>query len=360
LISGGGTGGHIFPALAVAQALAELDAEVEILYVGREGGMEERIVPQRGIEIETLRVRGVQPEAWRNFALAVSVPAAVLRASRLVARFQPHVVFGTGGYVVGPVGVAASLRRRPLVLQLPDAVPGRTIRSLAPRAHTVCLEFESSAARLKGRTEVTGTPVRPEFAAIGRARRAQPRAAEESGFRLVVFGGSQGAHRLNTAVAEGLKALLDIPGLSVRHLSGELDHDQLRAMRSGLDDDVRDRYTVEPFTDAMAALMESADLILARAGGSAIAEMTAVGAPMVLVPYPYAGDHQRFNAEPVAKAGAAIVVPDGEFSGVRLVETVRRLAADRERLRRMAGASLEFGRPDAAEVVARIVLEAAL
>jgi UDP-N-acetylglucosamine--N-acetylmuramyl-(pentapeptide) pyrophosphoryl-undecaprenol N-acetylglucosamine transferase len=321
--------------------------------------MEERIVPERGIEIETLRVRGVQPEAWRNLALAFSVPAAVLSASRLVGRFQPDVVFGTGGYVVAPVGIAASLRRRPLVLQLPDAVPGRTIRTLAPRAETVCLEFESSAAQLKGRTQVTGTPVRPEFAAIGRARRAQSRAVVDGGFRLVVFGGSQGAHRLNTAVAEGLKALLAVPGLAVHHLSGEQDHDQLRAMRSGLDDDLRDRYTVEPFSDAIAALMESADLILARAGGSAIAEMTSVGAPMVLVPYPHAGAHQRFNAEPVAKAGAAIVVPDEELSGVRLVETVRRLITDPDRLRRMAQASLDFGRPDAAEAVARIVVEAA-
>jgi UDP-N-acetylglucosamine--N-acetylmuramyl-(pentapeptide) pyrophosphoryl-undecaprenol N-acetylglucosamine transferase len=317
-------------------------------------------VPEHGIEIETLQVRGVQPEPWRNLPLAFSVPAAVLRASRLVGHFQPDVVFGTGGYVVGPVGMAASLRRRPLVLQLPDAVPGRTIRTLAPRAHTVCLEFESSAARLNGRTQVTGTPVRAEFAAIGRARRAQPRRpADGGGLRLVVFGGSQGAHRLNTAVAEGLKSLLAIPGLAVNHLSGGTDHDWLRAMRSGLPGELRDRYTVAPFSDAMAGLMESADLIVARAGGSAIAEMTAVGAPMVLVPYPHAGGHQRFNAEPVAKAGAAIVVPDEEFSGVRLVETVRRLQADPAGLLRMAQASLDFGRPDAAEAVARIVAEAA-
>jgi UDP-N-acetylglucosamine--N-acetylmuramyl-(pentapeptide) pyrophosphoryl-undecaprenol N-acetylglucosamine transferase len=276
-----------------------------------------------------------------------------------VKAFAPDVVFGTGGYVVGPVGMAAGLRHRPLVLQLPDAIPGRAIRTLAPRAHTVCLEFESSAARLKGRTQVTGTPVRPEFAAIGRARRAGSWPASGGGFRLVVFGGSQGAHRLNTAVAEGLKPLMETPGLTVHHVSGAQDHDQLRAMRTGLDDDIRDRYTVEPFNDSMAELMASADLVLARAGGSAIAEMTAVGAPMVLVPYPHAGGHQRFNAEPVEAAGAAIVVPDVEFSGVRLVETVRRLAGDRQRLSRMAQASLDFGRPDAAEAVARVVIEAA-
>jgi UDP-N-acetylglucosamine--N-acetylmuramyl-(pentapeptide) pyrophosphoryl-undecaprenol N-acetylglucosamine transferase len=321
--------------------------------------MEERLVPESGIELETLRVRGLQPEPWRNLPLAVTVPAAVLAASKVLRRFRPDVVFGTGGYVVGPVGMAAGLSRRPLVLQLPDAVPGRVIRLLAPRADTVCLEFESSAERLRGRTLVTGTPVRRQFASLGRARRAGPRGPSGGGFRLLVFGGSQGAHRLNTAVAEGLKTLLSVPGLAVHHLSGEGDHEWLRAMRSGLDEDIRDRYTLEPFNDNMADLVASADLLVARAGGSAIAEMTAVGVPMVLVPYPHAGGHQRFNAEPVAQAGAAVVVPDQEFSGVRLVETVRRLNADPGGIWRMAQASLDFGRPDAAQTVARVVLEAA-
>jgi UDP-N-acetylglucosamine--N-acetylmuramyl-(pentapeptide) pyrophosphoryl-undecaprenol N-acetylglucosamine transferase len=319
--------------------------------------MEEKLVPAQGLELETLRIRGVQSEPWRNLPLVYALPAAVRRALRVVGRFHPDAVFGTGGYVVGPVGVAAWMRRVPLVLQLPDAVPGRTIRALAPRAHTVCVAFESSAEQLSTRTVVTGTPVRPEFLAAGRARRSRESGAGT--FRLAVFGGSQGAHRLNTAVAEGLKHLLEIPGLTVHHVCGEQDHGQLRAMRSGLDDEVRERYTVQPFTDAMPELLASADLLVARAGGSAIAEMTAVGVPMVLVPYPFAGGHQRLNAEPLEEAGAAVVVPDQEFSGVRLVELVRRLTSDPQRLEAMAAASLAFGRPDAAEAVARVILEAA-
>jgi UDP-N-acetylglucosamine--N-acetylmuramyl-(pentapeptide) pyrophosphoryl-undecaprenol N-acetylglucosamine transferase len=321
--------------------------------------MEERIVPGAGIELETIKVRGLHEEMWRNLPLAVAVPAAVARASGIVGRFKPDAVFGTGGYVVGPVGMAASLRRKPLVLQLPDAVPGRTIRLLAPRAETVCVAFESSIARLKGNARVTGTPLRPEFAAIGRARRESPRKWPLTPRRLVVFGGSQGAHRLNTAVAEGLKALLEDPGLTVHHVCGEKDREQLRAMRTGLPPAWQARYVVEAFSDEMAGLMESADLVVARAGGSAIAEATAVGVPMVLVPYPYAGDHQRFNAEPVEQAGAAVVVPDGEFSGIRLVQEVRRLGAEPGRLARMASASLAFGRPGAALDVARTVLQAA-
>ena len=319
--------------------------------------MEEKLVPAHGLDLETLRIRGVQPEPWRNLPLMYGLPAAVAASVRVVGRFRPDAVFGTGGYVVGPVGMAAWLRQVPLVLQLPDAVPGRTIRALAPRARAVCVAFESSAERLSGHTVVTGTPVRPEFAAAGRAHRSRPGGGRE--FRLAVFGGSQGAHRLNTAVAEGLKQLLEMPGVTVHHVCGEQDHGQLRAMRSGLDDEVRERYAVEPFSDAMPELLASADLVVARAGGSAIAEMTAVGVPMVLVPYPYAGGHQRLNAEPVERAGAAVIVPDEEFSGVRLVEVVRRLASDPSRLVTMAAASVAFGRPDAAEAVARVILEVA-
>jgi UDP-N-acetylglucosamine--N-acetylmuramyl-(pentapeptide) pyrophosphoryl-undecaprenol N-acetylglucosamine transferase len=320
--------------------------------------MEERIVSAAGIELETIKVRGLQEEIWRNLPLAVAVPTAVGRASGIVGRFKPDAVFGTGGYVVGPVGMAASLRRKPLVLQLPDAVPGRTIRLLAPRAAAVCVAFESSLDRLRGRVVLTGTPLRPQFAALGRARRERPPEWPEAPRRLVVFGGSQGAHRLNTAVAEGLKRLLEGSDLAVHHVCGENDRAQLHAMRSGLPVEWRDRYVVETFSDDMDGLLASADLVVARAGGSAVAEMTALGVPMILVPYPYAGDHQRFNAEPVERAGAAVVVPDGEFSGVRLVQEVSRLS-EPGHLARMAAASLAYGRPEAALDVARVVLDAA-
>jgi UDP-N-acetylglucosamine--N-acetylmuramyl-(pentapeptide) pyrophosphoryl-undecaprenol N-acetylglucosamine transferase len=321
--------------------------------------MEERIVVEGGIDLETIGIRGLQPGMWRNLPMAYSLPAAIARATSLMRRFRPDVVFGTGGYVVGPVGVAAGLLRRPLVLQLPDAIPGRTMRLLAPRAKTVCVAFESSRTRLRGRTELTGTPLRPGFAAAGRARRADPRPWPDSPRRVVVFGGSQGAHRLNTAVAEGLKDLLESPELEVHHVGGEVDYHQLRAMRSGLPPDMSRRYTPEAFSDDMENVMVSADLVIGRAGGSAIAEMTAVGVPMILVPYPYARGHQRFNTEPAERAGAAVVVPDEEFSGVRLVDEVRRLGATPGRLARMAQASLAIGRPDAAAAVARLVVEAA-
>ncbi|HEV1998060.1 MAG TPA: undecaprenyldiphospho-muramoylpentapeptide beta-N-acetylglucosaminyltransferase [Candidatus Dormibacteraeota bacterium] len=352
LISGGGTGGHIFPALAAAQALSELDPAVQVLYVGRRGGMEERIVPEHGLKIEGLDIRGIQPEMWKNWRLPYQLPASVARAWRLIRRFDPAVVFGTGGYVVGAVGAAAVLARKPLFLMVPDAYPGRTIRALGPRARTVFSAFDTTAGWLpKTHVVLSGTPLRREFWAA-------PERRIERLNRLLVFGGSQGAHRLNTAVEESLKELMELPGLQIHHICGNADHTQLLAFRGALPREIQARYELEAFNDSMIEAYRAADLVVARAGGS-VAELTAVGLPMVLVPGSFAGGHQRANAEPLVRAGAAIEVPDEELSGVRLAGEVRRLARDPSRLLAMGAASRTLGRPKAALAVAQALVEAA-
>jgi UDP-N-acetylglucosamine--N-acetylmuramyl-(pentapeptide) pyrophosphoryl-undecaprenol N-acetylglucosamine transferase len=315
--------------------------------------MEEKIVPDYGIAMENVSMRGVQPEPWKNIPLVYLLPAAVASASRLISRFEPDVVFGTGGYVVAAVGAAALLARRPLYLQLPDAVPGRAIRTLGPRARTVFSAYAKTAELMpRARVELTGTPVRPEL--------LEPRRRVSGELRnLLVFGGSQGAHRLNVAMAEAVKTLLERPRLHITHITGTPDHDWLRSFRSGLEPDDARRYVVEPFAADFVSLLRKADLVVSRAGGSSIAEMTALGLPMILVPYPFAGGHQRFNAEPAASAGAAVVVPDEELSGVRLASEVARLADDPERLRRMSAAGLGLSHPDAAQRIAHTLLGAA-
>jgi len=322
--------------------------------------MEEEIVPAHGVAMAPISMRGVQEEIWRNLPLVYALPASMLQAMRTVGRFKPDAVLGTGGYVTAPVGAAAALRGVPLVLQEQNVVPGRTTRTLARRAALVCTAFAETATHLRGtRVEHTGTPLRPEFTAAGRVARARGAGGPVELRRLVVIGGSQGAHRINRAVAEGVKSLLELPGLSVHHVCGTRDVNDLRAMRSGLDGADQARYTVEAFTEAVVDLLVDADLVVSRAGGSAIAETTALGNPLILVPYPHAGAHQRFNAEPVVAAGAALAVPDEELSGVRLVAEVTRLARDPQALGAMREASLGFGRPDAATDVATRVLEVA-
>jgi UDP-N-acetylglucosamine--N-acetylmuramyl-(pentapeptide) pyrophosphoryl-undecaprenol N-acetylglucosamine transferase len=323
--------------------------------------MEEGIVPAEGLAMAPISMRGVQEELWRNLPLVYALPASMVQALRILGRFKPHAVLGTGGYITAPVGVAALLHGVPLVLQEQNAVPGRTTRVLARRAALVCTAYVETAAHLQGtRTEHTGTPLRAGFAAAGRAVREGGPDGSRGMRRLVVVGGSQGAHRINTAVAEGLKSILALPGLSVHHVCGSHDIDDLRAMRGGLAEATRARYTVEPFHEAMVDLLAGADLVVSRAGGSAIAETTGLGIPMVLVPYPHAGGHQRFNAAPVVEAGAAVSVPDEELSGVRLVSEITRLHGDPGALLAMRRASLEYGKPDAAREVARLVLASGL
>ena len=315
--------------------------------------MEERIVPGHGLQLETIAIRGIQPEPWKNWRLPYQLPAAVASVAGLIGRFRPDAIFGTGGYVVGAVGAAAALRRRPLYLQVPDAFPGRTIRALSGRARAVFAGFEATAAELPGaRVVVTGTPLRREFRDVAER-------PHEAVRQLLVFGGSQGASSLNRAVEEALKSLMEIPGLRIHHVCGAGDHEQLKRFHKALPREHRERYVLEAFNEAIVDLLTSADLVVSRAGGSAIAEITAVGVPMILVPYPHAGGHQRLNAVPVERAGAATIVPDQEFSGVRLASEVARIAKDPARLVSMAAASRGFGRPDAARAVARVILEEA-
>ena len=309
-------------------------------------------MPAHGLDLETISIRGIQPEPWKNWRLPYQLPASVARASGIIRRFDPGVVFGTGGYVVGAVGLAALLTRRPLFLQVPDAYPGKTIRALSGRARTVFAAFETTRGFLpRAHIEVSGTPLRRDFWNLVERPRPQLR-------RLLVFGGSQGARRLNRAVEEALKSLMQLPGLSIHHVSGATDHADLVAFRAAQPDDVQERYRVEAFDSDMVRRLQEADLVVGRAGGG-VAEMTAAGVPMILVPGPFAGGHQRLNAAPLADAGAAVVVPDEEFSGVRLAAEVTRIATEPGRLASMAAASRAQGRPRAALAIARVLLEGA-
>ena len=309
-------------------------------------------MPSHGLDLETISIRGIQPEPWKNWRLPYQLPAAVARATRVIRRFDPAVVFGTGGYVVGAVGLASVLTGRPLFLQVPDAYPGKTIRALSGRARTVFAAFDATRGFLpRAQVEVSGTPLRREFWDLPERPRHELR-------RLLVFGGSQGARRLNRAVEESLKALMELPGLSIHHVTGQADHADLAAFHDA-PAEIQARYRVEAFEGDMVGRLQEADLVIGRAGGSAMAEMTAVGVPMILVPGPFAGGHQRLNAEPLADAGAAVVVPDEEFSGVRLAAEVNRIAAEPGRLAEMAVASRAQGKPRAALTIAQALLEAA-
>jgi UDP-N-acetylglucosamine--N-acetylmuramyl-(pentapeptide) pyrophosphoryl-undecaprenol N-acetylglucosamine transferase len=342
LIAGGGTGGHLFPALAVARARQAEEPDGAVLIVGRAGGPEERLVPDAGFDLETVRIRGLDRDApWKNLALPALVPLALGAALRVVDRFRPDVVLGMGGYVMAPAIAAARMRRIPYVLHEKDVRPGLATRFFAGRAAAVCTTLPGTEKRLPGvRVVMTGVPVREGFQA--RTPEAPPR-------RLLVTGGSQGARHLNEAVWSALDELC-ARFEEVIHVAGQQGLDGVKRR-------ARPRYTGLPFVEDMPALMNRADLVVGRAGVGTIAEAAVVGLPMILIPGTFGGGHQEENAAAMVAAGAAVRIADVEFTGEALVRAIASLDADR--LRAMAKASAATGRRDAAQRVLAVLHEVA-
>jgi UDP-N-acetylglucosamine--N-acetylmuramyl-(pentapeptide) pyrophosphoryl-undecaprenol N-acetylglucosamine transferase len=342
LIGAGGTAGHVVPALAVADALRADGARV--VFVGGERA-ERELVPAAGYELRALRVQPLaRRDPVRAARAAVLAAASVSTAGGLLRELRPAVTVGAGGYVAGPLGLAAALRRVPLVLMEADSHLGLTNRLLAPAARRVCLTFPLPG-RNGGRYRVTGRPV-PAL--------ATDRAAARRRFGIgpadpcvLVFGGSQGARSINFAAIEAFAGA----GFHILHAAGTRDLPDLTAPGSHYDL----RGYITDFGEAILA----SDLVVARAGGS-IFEVAAYGRPMVLIPYPYAAaDHQTANARFFEQAGAAVVIPDAELTGARLGQEVGRILSDPSRLAAMANASAGLARPNAARDIAGEVLAAA-
>jgi UDP-N-acetylglucosamine--N-acetylmuramyl-(pentapeptide) pyrophosphoryl-undecaprenol N-acetylglucosamine transferase len=340
LIAGGGTGGHLFPALAVARAFRAEEPAGAVLLVGRAVGPEERAVPAAGFDLEAIRIRGVDRDApWKNLALPVVLPAAMRAGLRAVDRFRPDVVLGMGGYVMAPAVAAARIRRIPYVLHENDVRPGLATRTFASAAACICTTLPGTEKRLKtARIVLTGVPLREGFAP--RTPAVPPRV-------LLVTGGSQGARNLNRAVWAAL------PQLTERY--DEVIHVAGRQGAEGIAEHRRERYTAMTFTDDMAGLMARADLVVSRAGVGTIAEATAVGLPMVLVPGTFGGGHQVDNAEAMVEAGVAVMIRDPELSPESLLATLAALRP--EQLAGMAHMSQAAGRRDAAKRVLDVLHE---
>ncbi len=347
VIAGGGTGGHLFPALSVARELQRRHPSADIAFVGSKRGLEQQLVPQAGFPLFTLSLSGLKGAGFTaKVRGAVAAGWAVFRSAIWMLRQRPRLAIGVGGFASGPAVVAAKvLGVRTMVLEQ-NHYPGATNRWLARRVDAVCLPSDEASRHIGGRKFVTGNPVRPEFFEIGAAPGGQS-------LSLLVFGGSRGARSINRAMTDALPDLsrLETPPRIV-HQTGPSDEEALRAAYREY---AEGRGEARTFLDDMAQRLESADLVICRAGASTIAELAAAGRPAVLIPYPFAADdHQTRNARALEAAGAAIVVPDAELDGGRLAATITELAADRSRLTAMSRAAKTLAQPLALTRIADI------
>ena len=354
VIAGGGTGGHLYPGIAVARELLARRPDSEISFAGTARGIEARVVPREGFALDLIRSGGLKGKSIVDRARgAMLVPLGLLDASRIVSTRKPDLVIGVGGYSSGPVVLVAALRGIPTMVLEQNAVPGLTNRLLARFVRAAAVTFDSTAAFFGSKAFVSGNPVRPEF--LVTAGPFQD-GAEESALgdqtsitRVLVFGGSQGAHAINVAMVEAA-AELAAGGSHLRltHQTGERDVEMVRAAyrAAGLPADV------EPFLYDMGRQLGHADVIVCRAGATTLAEITAAGKAAILVPLPTAtDDHQRKNADALASRGAADVLLQSEMTGRSLAARILALVSDRERRVRIATAARSLARPDAAKVI---------
>lgn len=352
LMMAGGTGGHVFPALATARLLQEKGHEVH--WLGSAGGMEARLIGDTDIPLSLIAVSGLRGKG-RLALLAAPwrVSRALLQALAVVRRVQPDCVVGMGGFVTGPGGVAAWLTRKPLLVHEQNAVAGLTNRILSRFAKTVMEAFPGSfgAATV---TRCTGNPVRQDVAALPAP---EQRLAQRTGaLRVLVLGGSLGARAINDCVPETLAQLPDVEAVEVRHQCGEKNLEDTRARYEQAGVPAR----LEPFITDMAEAYEWADLVVCRAGALTIAELCAAGLGAVLVPFPHAvDDHQTHNAQHMAGVNAAYLVPQHQLSATALADILAGLANNRDRIMTMAVAARKLARPDATERVVNYCLEAA-
>jgi UDP-N-acetylglucosamine--N-acetylmuramyl-(pentapeptide) pyrophosphoryl-undecaprenol N-acetylglucosamine transferase len=353
VVAGGGTGGHLYPGIAVARELQRRDPETRISFAGTARGIESRVIPREGFPLDLIRssgLRGASPLAYaRGLAL---IPMGVADAWRILSQRRPDVVIGVGGYSSGPVVLAAVLRRIPTLLLEQNAVPGLTNRSLARFVHAAAVTFDETVTYFGRRGFVSGNPVRAEF--LDSSVDANETSATRGAPRVLIFGGSQGAHAINMAMVEAAPRLAaHHGGLAITHQTGERDLELVRDAygRVGLE------ARVEPFLYTMDREIKGADLIVSRAGATTLAELTAAGKPAVLIPLPTAADdHQRKNADVLARAGAAEVLDQRTLTGERLAERILALAGDGARREVMGRAARALARPDAARAIADRVL----
>lgn len=350
LIAAGGTGGHIYPGIAVAGEIIGRDPESEVLFVGTARGLEKRIVPENGFQLSLINSTGLKNVGVVGKLKGLSVlPKSFLEARKIIRQFRPHVVVGAGGYVSGPVLLMAAIMGVPTMVMDSNALPGFTNRQLARFVEKAALTFEEAVPFFGKKGIVTGNPVRREFFDI-------PAKERGDAFHVLIFGGSQGARAINTAMVEALPHLSAYAGkLTVTHQTGEADFENVKGAYSL---SIFATADVRPFISDIFVEFGKADLLICRAGATTCAEVSAAGKAVIMIPLPTAADdHQRKNAESLEKSGAAKMILQSDLSGEALANAVKGLVEAPKIISDMETAAKSLGRPDAAKTTVDIIEE---
>lgn len=353
LVAGGGTGGHLFPGIALATGMRERIGGCRVLFIGTPRQLDKQTLAGYDFEQATIHCMGLKGMGLKHRLHSImQLPAATREAGRIVQEFAPHLVFGVGGYVTGPVLLAARIRSIPVCIHEQNSVPGLANRMLAKIADGIFLSMPCRYRFPQRKTFLVGNPVRREIIAAAAAGNRQ----REDEKKILILGGSQGAHRVNMLMIDAAEKLVrkyDGP-ISFIHQTGKADADEVRARYRA----IGVRAEVNDFFHDMAALYGRADLVVSRAGATTLAELAVMGLPALLIPYPYAADdHQRTNARYYEEGGAAMMLPEQELSGDRLAEEILKLVHSPDTLQRMAARMKKMGRPDAAERIIDACLE---
>jgi len=358
LFAGGGTGGHLFPALAIADTIRKQHPNVAAMFVGTRKKIEARIVPKRGYGFETIWISGLQRSLEpANILFPVKVIVSLVQSFLILRRFRPQVVVGTGGYVCGPVVFVASLMKVPTLLQEQNSYPGVTTRLLASRATEVHLTFEISRVHFKKQENlfVSGNPTRSELGTLSRSEGAKAFNLNPALQTVLVVGGSQGASSLNLSTTAILHELIK-EKIQVLWQTGEKDFDQCAAAVSRAGKETKNLIHLRKFIDRMEYAYAVSDLVVCRAGATTIAELTRVGVPSILVPYPAAAaDHQTENAKALVEAGAAVLLNDADVKN-KLGVTTMNLLRSRDKRESMSANARKLAKPDAAQELANRII----
>lgn len=361
IISGGGTGGHIYPALTIARAISSMEKS-EILFVGTSEGLEADIIPKEGFAFDTIDVRGLERKlSFRNIVTVFKTAASLWQARRILGRFKPDIVIGTGGYVCGPVLLAASLMGIPTLIQEQNVIPGITNKLLGRFVDKIAVGYGDAAKYFANPEKIieTGNPIRQEVLLASKEQGQDALKLDEGKITILVAGGSRGARSINNAMLEVHHYFSGNKNVQILHVTGQSEYNSIvdNFRQIGIELGKAGNIIIKPYLYNMPQALAAADIAIFRAGAIGLAELTARGIPSILIPYPHAAEnHQEFNARVLERQGAAVVIRDAELTGKKLIEELNKLLDNQDKMRSMAAASKSLGRPEAADRIAHLAL----